>query len=165
MRLKPWILLLLSTLPLGGTAYAAGVDLHALWDDRCMQCHGHSADFARRHLQVGGDGTLRGSHADRDLRLFLANHHLPESEVDAVYDMLKAQAVTPPRFREECAGCHGPASELARESLGVDGDVVRLSGSGETLRAFMGRHRGLSEADADFFTDVLSRVAREVHRP
>lgn len=165
MRLSLVVPPLLTTLLLAAPAHSAGIDLHAMWDDRCSQCHGHSSEFARRHLSLAEDGRLQSGHANRDLRQFLANHYLAESEVDAVYEMLRAQAGTPPRFKNECGGCHGSAAQLARQSLEVDGALVRVRGSGEPIREFMQHHRGLSTADAEFFSQVLTRVAREVHRP
>ena len=41
------ILLLVST-----AAGARGIDLHALWDDRCADCHGHSAEFSRLASEI-----------------------------------------------------------------------------------------------------------------
>ena len=67
------------------TAIAApgGTDLHRMWDDRCAECHGHSGDFARKYLSVSGSKLLGLHHRD-DLKSFIGNHYLSESEVDAV---------------------------------------------------------------------------------
>ena len=61
---------------------AAGVDLHRMWDDRCFECHGHAAEFARRSLSVSS-GELQGRHHIHDLRRFMRNHYVADSEIDA----------------------------------------------------------------------------------
>src|SRR5690606_35841898 len=78
---------------------ADAIDLHRLWDGRCAECHGHSAEFARSLLTVN-EGRLAGRHHRDDLATFLHNHYLAGSHVDEVYAMLLAQVVTPPRFAE-----------------------------------------------------------------
>jgi len=166
MRLKAAHVLFVALLaPATGTVHSSGPDLHRMWDDRCAPCHGHSAEFARRHLNVTAADELKGSRAGPELRRFLANHHLADSEVDAVYEMLRAQAATPARFQSECSACHGTAAELVRQSLKIRDGTVQLRGSGEPLAVFLRRHRDLNPSDAAFFTGVLARIAREVNRP
>ncbi len=148
----PWVLI--------GTAQCA--DLHRLWDDRCVECHGHAAEFARQHLSVDADGKLQGSHPTRDMKLFLRNHFLSSQEVDAVYAMLSAQAESSPKFKERCAGCHQSAAQFARDSLFLRSGVLYGRRSGQSVEAFLQRHRDLSAADAAFFAAVLTRVAGEV---
>lgn len=166
MRLKAVHVLFIALLvPAAGTVQSSGPDLHRMWDDRCAPCHGHSAEFARRHLALTEADELKGSRAGPELRRFLANHHLADSEVEAVYDMLRAQAAAPARFRSECGACHGTAAELVRQSLEIRDGTVQLRGSGEPLAAFLRSHRDLNPSDADFFTSVLARITREVNRP
>ncbi len=157
-RVLAWIpfLLLARALPA-----ADAVDLHRLWDGRCAECHGHSAEFARSLLTVN-EGRLAGRHHRDDLATFLHNHYLAGSHVDEVYAMLLAQVVTPPRFAEECRTCHGSAADFARDSLVFRDGVLHGRASGEPVRAFLAGHRGLEDADAEFFAEMLDRVAREV---
>lgn len=143
---------------------AAGVDLHWLWDDRCAECHGHSGDFTRRFLAVAG-GELQGSHHVHDLRLFLHNHYLAGNEVDAVYNMLLAQANNRARFKNECAGCHNSAAIFVRHSLEFRDGVLISRNSGRPVSRFLEHHRDLTLDDVGFFTGLLTRVAHEVHRP
>lgn len=144
-------------------AGAAGIDLHRMWDDRCAGCHGHAGDFARK-LTVSG-GELQGRHHVHDLRLFLRNHYPADSEVDAVYDMLLAQASSAARFRAECSSCHGTAAEFVRDTLALrDGELLGRE-SGRPVHLFLGAHRQLGAADASFFAQLLKRVAGEVFRP
>jgi hypothetical protein len=72
-------------------AGATGMDLHRMWDNRCLECHGHSGAFARQFLSVSS-GQLQGRHHMDNLHRFLSNQHPSDSEVDAIYSMLLAQA-------------------------------------------------------------------------
>jgi hypothetical protein len=144
-------------------AVKAGADLHWLWDDRCASCHGHSAEFARKFLSVS-NGELQGRHHLDNLRQFMRNHYLPDSETDATYEMLLAQVLTPPRFRDECSRCHNSASEFVRQALEFRKGVLTGRESGEWVRGFLDRHRGLASADVRFYSDLLERVADEVYR-
>jgi len=145
-------------------AVAAGLDLHWLWDDRCAACHGHAGDFARRFLADSG-GELQGQHHIHDLRRFLHNHYLAGNEVDAVYNMLLAQAHGQARFKGECASCHGTAAALVRDSLELRNGVLCSRNSGRPLRRFPGHRVEESPDDVDFFVNLLTRVAHEIYRP
>lgn len=143
---------------------AAGTDLHWLWDDRCAECHGHSSEFTRRFLRAS-DGQLSGHRHGDNLRKFMRHHYLPASEVDALYDMLLAQALTPPRFQVECGNCHGRAAQLVRASTSLRaGDSLRLL-SGQTVQQFLHGHRGLQGTDVDFYVALLTRIAGETGKP
>lgn len=144
-------------------ALAGGLDLHWLWDDRCAQCHGHSADFARRLTWREGELVL--AHPIGDPLRFLRHHYPAQAEVEPLYRMLQAEAATPPRFRKACAGCHDSAAALARESISFEGSrpIVRRSGLG--LGEALARHRGIDAEARAFYEALLTRVAREVHRP
>lgn len=144
-------------------AGADGLDLHWLWDDRCAECHGHAADFARRLDRSGEELSVR--HPIGDMRAFLRHHYPPADEVEALYQMLRAQAGSPGRFREDCSGCHGPASALARDMLGFAGGTVVVLPSGDPLATALARHRGIASGQQAFYLELLERVAREVHRP
>ena len=140
------------------------IDLHRLWDNRCADCHGHSGDFARQFLSVSGD-KLQGWHHIHDLRRFLRNHYLAGKEVDEVYNMLRAQTISPPRFKDECSSCHKTAAGFVREVLVFDGDALISRVSGNPVRGFLEHHGNLEPADVEFFVKLLTRVAHEVHGP
>ncbi len=144
-------------------AGAAGIDLHRMWDDRCAGCHGHAGDFARK-LTVS-DGELQGRHHVHDLRLFLRNHYPADSEVDAVYNMLLAQASNEAKFRSECSACHGTAAEFVRSALELRDGVLHARASGRPVLQFLSEHRQLGAADVQAFAQLLTRVAGEVYRP
>ena len=143
---------------------ASGIDLHWLWHDRCAACHGHSGDFSRKFLSVSS-GELQGPHHVHDLRRFLHSHYLAGHEVDAVYNMLLTQAITQPRFKDECSNCHGTAAELVRDSLELRDGVLYSRNTGRPVRRFLEHHRELNPDDVDFFINALTRVVHEVYRP
>jgi len=148
----------LGSMPLG----AAATDLHWLWDDRCAECHGHSADFARGFLSIT-DNRLVGRHQLRDLRLFLGNHYTPKRNVDAIYDMLQAQLQTAPRYREECSACHDTAAEFMREAMLLQSGVLLSRATRQPIDELMQSHRRLDPQSIEFFLRLLRRVANEVY--
>ncbi len=139
-------------------------DLHWLWHDRCADCHGHSSDFAQKYLRVR-DGSLLGLHHVDNLPEFLHNHYLPGELVDEVYALLLAQLNVPPRFKNECSGCHQTAAVFARAKLDFQGDVLSTKKTGQSVANFLKRHRGLTDADILFYVELLDRVGREVKLP
>jgi hypothetical protein len=143
---------------------ATGIDLHWLWDDRCAVCHGHAGDFARKFLSVSS-GRLEGRHHVNDLHQFLHNHYLAGNEVDAVYNMLLAQAGNQARFKGECASCHDTATRFVRSSLELRDGILYSRKSGQPVRSFLDHHRELNAGDIEFFLNLLTRVANEVYRP
>ena len=149
---------------LTGLGPAGAVDLHATWDGRCAECHGHSADFARRFLRVDA-GRLSGPHHGADLPVFLAHHYLDPALVTRMLAMLQEQVTVEPRYRERCLGCHGTAAALARETLALrDGQLVGV-GSGRPVAGFLTGHARLGADEVAFFVELLRRVEREVHAP
>jgi hypothetical protein len=142
----------------------AGLDLHWLWEDRCAECHGHAGQFSRKFLVVY-NGELQGRHHIHDLRRFLHNHYLVNTEVDAVYNMLLAQANTLPRFKNECSSCHQGASSFVRKTLELRDGSLYSRKSGQLVQRFLEHHRGLDAEDIEFYTQLLMRVAHEVYRP
>ncbi len=146
------------------TSPGKATDLHQFWEQTCGDCHPHAGAFAQRFLTVK-DGKLQGRHHTDDLIVFLQHHHLPQNLVRPMYDMLLAQAGTGPRFKERCGRCHESAADLARESLVVRDGVLHGRESGRPVAEFLPRHAklGLTPEDVTFFTDLLTRVEREVH--
>ena len=142
---------------------ASAIDLHWLWDDRCADCHGHAGDFSRNFLSVYG-GELQGRHHIHDLHLFLNNHYLAGNEVNAVYNMLLAQATNQARFKSECVSCHDTAASFVRSSLELRDSVLYSRNSGRPIRSFLDHHRGLNADDVAFFMNLLTRVAHEVYQ-
>jgi hypothetical protein len=165
MRVNPETSIVLVAAVLAMSAVrASGIDLHWLWDDRCAACHGHAGDFSRKFLSVSS-GELQGPHHVHDLRRFLHNHYLAGNEVDAVYNMLLAQANNQARFKNECASCHDTAAMFVRHSLELRDGVLYSRNSGRPVIRFLNHHMELNPDDVEFFINLLTRVAHEVYRP
>lgn len=142
------------------TASAPAVDLHQFWDSRCADCHGHAGPFARKHLKVEG-GVLKGHKADRDLKLFLAQHETGEAMATAVYTMLLAQAQTQPVYQQKCAGCHETAAAFARQSLVMRNGVLTGRDNGRPVAEFLKRHGKLTPDEIPVVVEALTRVLAE----
>ncbi|MDC1287767.1 hypothetical protein N8198_07770 [Gammaproteobacteria bacterium] len=136
------------------------IDLHALWDDRCADCHGHSADFARRFLRIA-DGRLLGRHHVDNLQLFISQHYTTATQAPAIYAMLQAQTATPPLYQQYCSRCHGSAASLVRSTTILRDGVLLSRRSGQPLHPFLSSHRNLNPQDIDFYHRLLTRIAVE----
>lgn len=154
------IFLLLTGMP--AIAANTDIDLHWSWDDRCADCHGHSGDFSREFLSVSR-GELQGRHHINDLRLFLHNHYLSDRLVDDMYNMLLAQLSSSTRFKGDCSGCHQNAAVFVRGKLVFDGSILKIRKTGESVSDFLHQHRRLNKEDVIFYTELLTRVAKEVN--
>lgn len=140
------------------------IDLHAHWDQRCGNCHGDAADFARRSLSVEA-GTLQGVHHRHDLDRFLRQHYLADELVAPVSAMLAAQLATPPTFKAACASCHGRAADLARASLAIVDGVLIAQGRGQPVSQVLQGHGGLEPPERAAMVQTLTRVRSEVAGP
>ncbi|MDH5185106.1 MAG: hypothetical protein OEX12_14580 [Gammaproteobacteria bacterium] len=154
-------LVLLVTFLIAPLVLASGPDIHALWDDRCVSCHGHAGEFARKFLTVS-NAELQGRHHVHDLRLFLQNHYLAGHSVEPVYNMLRAQAGNDPRFTNECSRCHNRAADFVRDSFILRDGVLYSRQLDMPIREFLNGHRKLQQQDVDYFMQQLMRIANEV---
>lgn len=143
-----------SAVVFAGAADTGAVDLHRLWDDRCQSCHGHSADFARG----------RPSLAERPaLDVFLQRHgDLAEGVAVGVRGMLEAQARTPPRWRDRCRICHGPAAAFVRQRLVRTGTGLENRLTHRPVAPFLLHHARQTPAEVAFFLRLLERLEGEV---
>lgn len=142
-------------------ATAQPIDLHAYWDDRCSECHGHSAAFARQRLTIE-NGQLIGRWREVTFVAFLENHHGHAELAPRLLAMLTAQATTEPLYAEKCAKCHQSAASLARASLAVQDGRLVVKGSGMSVADLLKRHGKLSPAEAASMVETLKRVLGEV---
>ena len=139
------------------------IDLHALWDDRCAECHGHSADFARRFLHIS-DGRLQGRHHVDNLQLFISRHYSTPAQAAAIYAMLQAQVATPPLFRQHCSRCHGSAASLVRSTAILRDGVLLSRHSGQPMQQFLSSHRNLN-CGGDRFLPQTTNPRSDRNRP
>lgn len=140
---------------------AQPIDLHAYWEDRCSDCHGHAASFARQRLTVE-NGQLTGRWRDVTFVTFLMNHHANAEIAPRLLAMLTAQATAEPLYAEKCAGCHQSAAALARASLALQDGQLVVTGSGRAVADLLKRHGKLSPAEAQSMVETLKRVLGEV---
>jgi hypothetical protein len=157
----PVLALAVAALTLTRSMPATGIDLHWFWDQRCHECHGHAGEFARSQLNVE-QGKLVGRHHTQDLRLFLGQHQNGGAYAGEMYDMLLAQAETPPVYQEKCARCHGSAAQFARSSLVVIDGVVSGRESQRPLIDILQTHGKLTSEEVPVVMETLTRVLNEV---
>ncbi len=135
-------------------------DVHVEWEDRCAECHGHAGAFARQRLAVV-DGVLVSDHWGTEVGRFLANHHTTPATLGPITAMLMAQATTPPVYAERCAGCHGPAAGLVRQSIVRRNGQPVIASSGLPLADALERHGRLEPGELDIVVRTLDRLIDE----
>ena len=147
-------ILLLALIPIE----AGSRDAQAIWDSRCEECHGDPAIFAGKYLW-DIEGQLQGRHHIDNLNLFMGNHYIPDHEIEAIRNMLLAQANSSMRFNTECSGCHGGVQEFVEKSIWVGGSGVTGLETGMDVSDFLPTHQELQSEDADFYKRLFARVA------
>jgi hypothetical protein len=137
---------------------AGSRDAPAIWDSRCEECHGDPARFAGKFLwNIGGQ--LQGQHHVNNLQLFMDNHYIPDHEIEAIRNMLLAQANSSARFDTECGACHGDALEFVENSIQVRGSGVTGLESGMDVSEFLPTHQELRPEDVSFYQKLFARIA------
>jgi hypothetical protein len=147
-------ILLLTLIPIK----AGSRDALAIWDSRCEECHGEPARFASEFLW-DIEGQLQGQHHIENLSLFMRNHYIPDHEIEAIRNMLLANANSPVRFNAECGGCHGNAKDFVEQSIWVRGSGITGLGSGKDVSEFLPTHQGLQPEDVAFYRKLFARIA------
>ena len=136
----------------------AAADFHALFEARCLSCHGHAGDFARERLELGEAGvTGRGG---RDLRPFLARHAggLSPDEIELFLDVFAKQIASGALYQRKCGICHASARELARIKLIDRNGVLTGRYTGRDIGEFLRGHGRLTEAEAEAMTAALAAI-------
>ena len=137
---------------------AEALDPQAIWDNRCEECHGDPSKFAGKYLwDIGGQ--LQGQHHIDNLSLFMRNHYIPDHAIEAIRNMLLAQANSPVRFKTECGGCHGDATEFVDKSIWVRGSEITAMESGMDVSEFLPTHQELQPEDVAFYRKLFARIA------
>lgn len=130
----------------------------AIWDSRCEECHGDPAPFATKYLWNLG-GQLQGQHHTDDMHLFMRNHYIPDHEIEAIQNMLLAQANSPQRYVDECSECHGEIDAFVEASFWVGKNSISSSNTGLDVGEFLQTHRELTDEDITFYLKLFYRVA------
>lgn len=141
------------------SAPSQALDLHAFWDNRCAECHGHAGTFARTHLHIE-NGALAGRH-NRDLERFLAQHEAGSAQAAALYAMLLAQTQTGPVYHQKCTGCHDTAATFARSSLTLRDGVVIGRVNQRPIAEYLKRHGKLAADEIPVVVETLTRIHGE----
>jgi hypothetical protein len=137
---------------------ASARDAEAIWDSRCEECHGDPTRFARKYLW-DIEGQLQGQHHIDNLRLFMGNHYIPAHEIEAIRNMLLAQANSPLRFKTQCGGCHGDVKEFVEKSIWVRGSEITGLDSGMDVGEFLPTHQELGAEDITYYQKLFARIA------
>ncbi len=139
---------------------ASAADIHAYWENHCLECHGHAGAFARDRLTVE-DGVLASDRWGTRLERFLANHYTTPATLGPIVAMLTAQVTTPPLYAEHCRSCHATAADLVRNSVERRDGVLYARSSGQALAPFLERHGGLAGEEVPVVLQVLDRLVDE----
>lgn len=138
---------------------AAAADFHKIFEARCLACHGHAGDFARRSL-TEDNGVLRGAQSGRDVRAFLVSHAggLTASEIDLFIAVFTQQLTSGAFYQDRCEICHDRAYELARLRLIVrDGRLVGRY-SGRDMTNFLPNHARMITEEANRMREALTAL-------
>lgn len=147
-------LLLLALIPLESSSR----DGPAIWDSRCEECHGDPALFANKYLW-NIEGKLQGRHHIDNLDLFMHNHYTPDHEIDAINEMLLADANSAQRYTDECNECHGDAREFVDNSLWITKTDVTGLETGREIGEYLPTHQELGPEDVIYYRRLFARIA------
>lgn len=130
-------------------------DFHAIFEERCLRCHGHAGPFVMDRLSLVDD-VLVGPDG-RPVESFLRTHFggLDPETMRFFLDMFKIQVRSGGLFRDRCATCHGPAYHFARLNLAEKDGVLTGRYSGRDVGLFLRNHGRLTPEQAGWMTEVL----------
>ena len=143
-----------------GAAPASALDFHALFEARCLACHGHAGPFVREYLRLDGDRVTRGN--GRPLAPFLARHSggLSDEEIALFLRVFARQIASGGLYRDRCEICHDRARELARLELVIrEGRLVGRY-TGRDIAGFLTWHGRLDAAEAALMTEALIEILK-----
>jgi len=151
-----WIVAASLSAPLVG--HAAGADFHALFETRCLRCHGHAGDFAREHLKLE-KGTVLGRDG-RDIEQFLERHAggLSAEEAALFVSVFAQQVASGGFYKDHCEICHDSARELARLRLIIRDDRLVGRYTDRDIASFLTQHGRMNEAEAAAMTKALTAI-------
>lgn len=136
----------------------AGPDFHAIWEGRCLACHGHAGPFVRERLTFDHDAIL--GREGREIGPFLERHGggLPPDQIALFLRVFARQLASGGFYARECRICHDSARDLARLRLVLrDG---RLMGrySGREIAPFLATHARMTPPEAEAMTEALTAI-------
>ena len=138
---------------------ASGADFHQIYEARCLSCHGHAGEFARRSL-IELDGVLTGARSGRDVTSFLRRHAggSSPSEITLFVGVFIRQVNSGGFYKERCEICHDRAYDLAR--LRLIQRAGRLVGrySGRDMANFLPNHARMTAGEAARMLEALTAL-------
>ncbi len=144
--------------PAAPAAEPPAPDFHALFEERCLSCHGHAGAFARAHLTLR-DGVVR-DRLGRDVRRTLARHHggLTAQEIDLFVRVFARQIEADGLYEEKCGKCHASARDLARDKLLATPDGLVGRYTGRDIGKFLLGHGRIDADQAAALTEALRAI-------
>lgn len=140
-------------------AQAQPVDPHAVYEQKCADCHeDHARSFADQHLLVK-DNRVIGKRRSRDLEDFLIKGHgrLEPAEVRPLVAHLKSVVGADGLYEKKCRICHEPAVDFARIKLIMKEGKLLGRYSGRDIAEFMIDHGRVSQEEHAIIMDALKR--------
>ena len=138
-------------------------DVHLLFEEKCMACHGHAGAFARENLKLEGGQILTagGLPVDR----FLISHRggLALDAIELFVEMFRLQLESGGLYRKKCVFCHeSRAYDFVRLNLFFrDGELVGRY-SDRDVASFLTGHAQLDPSEAKKMTQVLVNLLRQM---
>ena len=154
-RLCTGLMVLCLSAPAG---QAGEPDFHALFENRCLSCHGHAGPFVRETL-VMRDGVLTGR-SGRPVETVLRRHAggLDEAERALFIEVFEKQLAAGGLYEARCRFCHDRARDFARLELIEREGVLLGRYSGRDIAGFLNTHARLTPAEAAALTEALRGV-------
>ncbi|MDT8343809.1 MAG: hypothetical protein RQ752_05205 [Thermohalobaculum sp.] len=136
----------------------AAPDFHAIWEARCLACHGHAGPFVRERLTFDHD-EIHGREG-REIGPFLERHGggLEPDQIALFLRVFARQLASGGFYERECRICHDSARDLARLRLVLrDG---RLMGrySDREIAPFLATHARMTPPEAEAMTEALTAI-------
>ena len=134
---------------------ARAADFHQLFEDRCLECHGHSGPFVSQTLQIVDD-RITGRDG-QPVATFLTTHAggLDPATLDLFLLNFRHQIESGSLFRKKCLTCHDRAYEFTRLNLAIRDDRLIGRYSGRDVGRFLQDHGRLTPAEQQVMLDSL----------
>lgn len=142
-------------------------DPHAIYEQRCAQCHEpHARELARQSLQLdNGRVVIRSSSAP--LELFLQRHPrgLAPEDAAALLKHFSAMLKTGFLYQDKCVTCHERASTLARLRLFERDGVIQGRYTYRDISEFLRNHGRLTPMEVETIMKMFHRQLAPTTRP
>lgn len=134
---------------------AGAADFHQLFEERCLNCHGHSGPFVSQTLQID-EGRIVGR-SGQPVTEFLQTHAggLDDDTLALFLRNFRHQIESGSLFRTKCMTCHDRAYEFTRLNLSLkDGTLVGRY-TGRNIADFLRTHGRLTPEEQTTMLETL----------